>query len=43
MSGYNDESLPEEETILQKPFPAQTLTQTLRAILDAGETLSATA
>lgn len=43
MSGYNDESLPEEETILQKPFPAQTLTQTLRGILDAEDSLSATA
>jgi PAS domain S-box-containing protein len=37
MSGYNDESMTEEETILQKPFSAQTLTQTLRIILDAAE------
>jgi PAS domain S-box-containing protein len=45
MSGYNDESLPAEETILQKPFAAQTLTQTIRSILDAEESLpeSATA
>ncbi|HWM92197.1 MAG TPA: ATP-binding protein [Thermoanaerobaculia bacterium] len=39
MSGYNDESLPAEETILQKPFPAQTLTQTIRSILDIEENL----
>lgn len=45
MSGYNDESLPAEETILQKPFAAQTLTQTIRSILDAEDSLpkSATA
>jgi PAS domain S-box-containing protein len=45
MSGYNDESLPAEETILQKPFAAQTLTQTIRSILAAEESLpkSATA
>jgi PAS domain S-box-containing protein len=45
MSGYNDESLPAEEIILQKPFAAQTLTQTIRSILDAEESLpkSATA
>jgi two-component system, cell cycle sensor histidine kinase and response regulator CckA len=45
MSGYNDESLSAEETILQKPFAAQTLTQTIRSILDAEESLpkSATA
>ncbi len=45
MSGYNDESLPAEETILQKPFSAQTLTQTIRSILDAEDSLpkSATA
>lgn len=45
MSGYNDESLPAEETILQKPFPAQTLTQTIRTILDDEQSLpkSATA
>ena len=43
MSGYNDESMPEEETILQKPFSAQTLTQTLRAILDAEDSLPRTA
>jgi two-component system cell cycle sensor histidine kinase/response regulator CckA len=35
MSGYNDESMTEEETILQKPFSAQILAQTLRSILDA--------
>ncbi len=34
MSGYNEESMPKEETILQKPFSAQLLTQTLRIILD---------
>jgi PAS domain S-box-containing protein len=39
MSGYNDESLLAEETMLQKPFAAQTLTQTIRAILDAEEEL----
>ena len=39
MSGYNDESLSAEETILQKPFAAQTLTQTIRSILDAEESL----
>jgi PAS domain S-box-containing protein len=39
MSGYNDESLPAEETILQKPFAAQTLTQTIRSILDAEDSL----
>jgi PAS domain S-box-containing protein len=43
MSGYNDETLPREETILQKPFSAQTLTQTLRTILDAEDSLPATA
>ncbi|MFL6200966.1 MAG: ATP-binding protein [Thermoanaerobaculia bacterium] len=43
MSGYNDESLPAEETILQKPFSAQTLTQTIRSILDAEEDLPASA
>jgi len=43
MSGYNDESLPAEETILQKPFAAQTLTQTIRSILDAEEDLPASA
>ncbi|HWM89870.1 MAG TPA: ATP-binding protein [Thermoanaerobaculia bacterium] len=43
MSGYNDESLPAEETMLQKPFAAQTLTQTIRSILDAEESLPASA
>ena len=43
MSGYNDESMPVEETILQKPFSAQTLTQTLRTILDAEDSLPRTA
>jgi PAS domain S-box-containing protein len=43
MSGYNDESMTEEETILQKPFSAQTLAQTLRAILDAEDSLPRTA
>jgi PAS domain S-box-containing protein len=43
MSGYNDESMPEEETILQKPFSAQTLTQALRTILDAEDSLPQTA
>ncbi len=43
MSGYNDESLPEEETILQKPFSASVLTQTLRTVLDSEEPLSQTA
>lgn len=43
MSGYNDESLPAEELILQKPFPAQTLTQTIRSVLDAEENLPASA
>jgi PAS domain S-box-containing protein len=43
MSGYNDESMTEEETILQKPFSSQTLLQTLRAILDAEDSLPRTA
>ena len=43
MSGYNDESLPAEETILQKPFTAQTLTQTIRSILETEESLPASA
>jgi len=43
MSGYNDESMPEEETILSKPFSAQTLTQALRTILDAEDSLPRTA
>jgi PAS domain S-box-containing protein len=45
MSGYNEETMPEGETILQKPFVAQLLTQTLRTILDDEENLprSATA
>ncbi len=43
MSGYNDESMTGEETILQKPFSAQTLTQTLRGILDAEDSLPRTA
>src|SRR6185369_12781010 len=38
MSGYNEETLPADElTCLQKPFSAQTLTQAVRAILDATE------
>ena len=47
MSGYNEESLSgrARPICLQKPFSAQTLTQTIRAILDAEESLpkSATA
>ena len=43
MSGYNDESLSAEETILQKPFAAQTLTQTIRSILDDSVPKTATA
>ncbi|MES1244928.1 MAG: ATP-binding protein [Acidobacteriota bacterium] len=43
MSGYNDESMPEGETILQKPFSAQTLTQALRTLLDAEDSLPRTA
>ncbi|HYN22962.1 MAG TPA: ATP-binding protein, partial [Thermoanaerobaculia bacterium] len=43
MSGYNDESLPAAEVILQKPFPAQTLTQTIRTALDAEESLPTSA
>jgi hypothetical protein len=38
MSGYNEEQLSGGEstwTCLQKPFSQQTLTQTVRAILDA--------
>ncbi|HEX3528320.1 MAG TPA: response regulator [Thermoanaerobaculia bacterium] len=38
MSGYNEETLPADElTCLQKPFSARTLTQAVRAILDATE------
>jgi PAS domain S-box-containing protein len=40
MSGYNDEAFSGDEPgwiCLQKPFPAQTLTQTLRSVLDAPE------
>ncbi len=43
MSGYNDELIPKEETILQKPFFAQELTHKLRAILDAEDSLPRTA
>jgi PAS domain S-box-containing protein len=38
MSGYNEESLPADAiTCLQKPFSAQTLTQAVRAALDAAD------
>jgi two-component system, cell cycle sensor histidine kinase and response regulator CckA len=43
MSGYNDELIPAEETVLQKPFFAQDLTQKLRMILDAEDSLPRTA
>ena len=38
MSGYNDEPLPDDAIpCLQKPFSPQTLTQTVRAVLDAAD------